>query len=157
LIEINLQTQILTLNRNGSLVFETHIASASKGTGELIGSEQTPRGWHIIRAKIGNQQPVNTVFVGRRPTGEIFSESLRQRYPERDWILTRIMWLSGLEPGFNRLGTVDTMRRYIYIHGCPDSDAMGIPGSHGCIKMRNLDVMQLFNLVDVGEKVLILE
>jgi len=157
LIHIDLNTQILMLKQSGNCVFESRIASARNGVGERSGSERTPRGWHIIRAKIGEGQIENTVFKGRRTTGEVFSEKLRLEFPERDWILTRIMWLSGLEPGFNRLGNVDTMRRYIYIHGCPDNDPMGEYSSHGCIKMRNSDVIQLFGLVDVGTKVLITE
>lgn len=156
-IHIDLKTQTLNLENNDISIFTTKIASAKKGVGETNGSEQTPRGWHIIRAKIGAGQPENRVFKGRRSTSELFSEPLREEHPGRDWILTRIMWLSGLEPGFNRLGNVDTMRRYIYIHGCPDSDPMGEPSSHGCIKMRNTDVIKLFDLVEVGTKVLITE
>jgi len=156
-IHVDLKTQTLNLKNNDISIFTTKIASAKKGVGEINGSEQTPRGWHIIRAKIGAGQPENMVFKGRRPTSELFSEPLREEHPGRDWILTRIMWLSGLEPGFNRLGNVDTMRRYIYIHGCPDSDPMGEPSSHGCIKMRNTDVVKLFDLVEVGTKVLITE
>ena len=157
LIQIDLKTQSLSLIRDGSVTFTAVISSAKNGPGEINGSEQTPRGWHQVRAKIGKDQPVGAVFIGRRPTGEVFSEELRDKNPARDWILTRIMWLSGLEPGFNRLGHVDTMRRYIYIHGCPDSDILGAPGSHGCIKMRNSDVIRLFDLVDVGEQILITE
>lgn len=122
-----------------------------------MGSFKTPRGRHRIRAKIGTGQPVNTVFVGRRPTGEIFTPELAARHPDRDWILTRILWLSGCEPGFNRLGEVDSMRRYIYIHGAPDTVPMGVPASHGCIRMRNVDVMDLFDRVPVGTPVEILE
>ena len=157
LIHIDLNTQKLMLKQAGNILFETNIASARKGVGETFGSEKTPRGWHIIRAKIGAGLTENTVFKGRRPTGEVFSEALRSQYPERDWILTRILWLSGLEPGFNRLGNVDTMRRYIYIHGCPDADQMAERSSHGCIKMRNIDVIDLFDRVTVGTKVLITE
>ena len=157
MIHIDLRTQNLALKQEGEIVFETKIASASNGAGELYGSEQTPRGWHIIRAKIGENQAENTVFKGRRATGELYTEVLRTEFPKIDWILTRILWLSGLEPGFNRLGNVDTMRRYIYIHGCPESDPMGEPSSHGCIKMCNSDVIQLFDLVKVGTKVLITE
>ncbi|GIX26518.1 MAG: L,D-transpeptidase [Burkholderiales bacterium] len=122
-----------------------------------MGSFKTPRGRHRIRAKIGAGQPVNTVFVGRRPTGEIFTPELAAQHPDRDWILTRILWLSGCEPGFNRLGEVDSMRRYIYIHGAPDTVPMGVPASHGCIRMRNVDVMDLFDRVPVGTPVEILE
>lgn len=106
---------------------------------------------------IGKGCPPDTVFVGRRPTGEIYSPSLREASPGRDWILTRILWLSGLEPGRNRLGNVDTMRRYIYIHGSPDDVAMGVPGSHGCVRMRNSDIIELFDMVEAGTRVLIEE
>ena len=129
------------------------ISSALKGSGQDSGSYCTPLGQHIIRAKIGAGQPENTVFVGRRPTGEIYSPELAEQFPGRDWILTRILWLSGCEVGFNRLGGVDTMRRYIYIHGRPDSVQMGQPGSIGCIRMRNADIVELFDRVAAGTPV----
>jgi L,D-transpeptidase YbiS len=156
-IEINIGSQMLTVFNEEQQLMTFAVATARKGVGEQNGSEQTPRGWHVIRAKIGAEQPVNTVFIARRPTGEIYSPALAAQAPERDWILTRILWLSGLEPGRNRLGTVDTMRRYIYIHGCPDEEPMGIPSSHGCIKMHNQDVIRLFDIVPVGTRVLIQE
>src|ERR1051326_6849473 len=115
--------------------------------GEENGGLQPPRGRHIVRAKIGAGQPLNAVFVRRRPTGEVWSPELHGKFPGRDWILTRILWLSGCEPGKNRLRDVDTMRRYIYIHGSPDSAQMGQPGSIGCIRMRNADIVELFDLV----------
>ncbi|HNC86229.1 MAG TPA: L,D-transpeptidase, partial [Agitococcus sp.] len=133
------------------------ISSALKGVGEIQGSEQTPRGQHIIRAKIGQNQPINSVFKARRPTGEIYNAQLAAQFPTRDWILTRIMWLSGCELGKNRGGRYDTMRRYIYIHGTPDTEPMGIPKSHGCIRMRNEDIIQLFDLVPVYTPVIIHE
>lgn len=123
------------------------ISTASNGVGERNGSFCTPRGRHIVRAKIGAGQPLGAVFVRRRPTGEVWSPELHAKYPGRDWMLTRILWLSGCEVGKNRLGDVDTMRRMIYIHGAPDSAEMGKPGSHGCIRMRNVDVVELFELV----------
>ena len=132
------------------------MSTSKNGPGERNGSFCTPRGRHIVRAKIGAGQPPNTVFVRRRPTGELWSPALHARYPGRDWILTRILWLSGCEPGFNRLGEVDTMRRYIYIHGSPDSAEMGIPGSIGCVRMRNADIVELFDLVPAGTPVEIL-
>ena len=125
--------------------------------GEEKGSGKTPRGLHLIRAKIGTHCPMNTVFVGRRPTGEIYTPKFREQYPNRDWILTRILWLSGLEIGKNRLGYVDTMQRYIYIHGTPDEIEMGVPGSKGCIRMRNFDVVELFDWVRVGDRAVIEE
>ena len=123
------------------------VSTSRNGAGEQQGSFCTPRGRHIVRAKIGAGQPFNAVFVRRRPTGEIWTPELGERFPGRDWIVTRILWLSGCEPGRNRLGDVDTMRRYIYIHGSPDNIEMGKPGSIGCIRMRNADVVELFDLV----------
>lgn len=145
------------LDGEGNILKTYQVSTARNGAGERNGSECTPRGVHRIRARIGAGHAVNTVFKGRRPTGELYSPALRRRYPDRDWILTRILWLSGAQPGFNRLGDVDTMRRYIYIHGAPDDDPMGVPGSHGCIKMRNGDVVELFSLVPVGTPVIIRE
>lgn len=123
------------------------VSTAKNGLGEQNGSFCTPRGRHIVRAKVGAGQPLRAVFVRRRPTGEVWTPELHARYPGRDWMLTRILWLSGCEPGRNRLGNVDTMRRMIYIHGAPDSAEMGKPGSHGCVRMRNEDVAELFDLV----------
>lgn len=129
------------------------VATAKNGVGQQADSECTPLGEHRIRAKIGDGQITNTVFVGRRPTGEIYSDELALEDPERDWILTRILWLCGNQPGYNRFGEVDTMRRYIYIHGAPDSHSMQVPDSHGCIKMRNADIIELFDRVSVGTPV----
>lgn len=156
-IEVSIADQRLRLYQDGNIVMDVLISTATKGAGEIRGSEQTPRGWHKIRAKIGAGAPMNTVFKGRRPTGEIYASELRAANPGRDWILTRILWLSGLEPGKNRLGNVDTMRRYIYIHGTPDEELIGIPASHGCIRMRNSDLIELFEKVPVGMPVLISE
>jgi L,D-transpeptidase YbiS len=133
------------------------VSSSGKGVGEIRGSFRTPRGRHIIRAKIGAGQPLNTVFAGRRPTGEVYTPELGAQFPDRDWMLTRILWLSGREVGFNRLGECDTMRRYIYIHGTPDSVPLGIPDSHGCIRMHNADLVELFDLVPAGTAVDIIE
>ena len=157
LITVSIAEQRLLLQQNGEIIMDTAISTAKNGPGELSGSECTPRGQHTIRARIGEGCEPNTVFIGRRPTGELFSEALRGQHPTRDWILTRILWLCGLEPGHNRGGDVDTMRRYVYIHGCPDSDQMGTPGSHGCVKMRNHNIIELFDRVKVGTHVLITE
>ena len=154
LIEVHVPSQTLRLmDDDGHVLMETRVATGRKGVGEVNGSEQTPRGWHRIRAKIGAGLPENTVFVARRPTGELYTPAMRTSYPNRDWILTRILWLSGIEPGRNRLGQVDTMRRFIYIHGCPDDDPMGIPSSHGCVKMRNHELIELFDRVPAGTRV----
>ncbi len=146
-VEINAASQELLL-RDGNRILKRYTVSTSKnGLGEKNGSFCTPRGSHIVRAKIGAGQPDNSVFVRRRPSGEIWTPQLHAKYPGRDWILTRILWLSGCEPGRNRLGEVDTMRRYIYIHGSPDVAEMGKPGSIGCIRMRNRDIVELFEQV----------
>jgi lipoprotein-anchoring transpeptidase ErfK/SrfK len=147
-IEISIAEQSLRLLADGGKELRRYLVSTSRnGPGEGQGSFCTPRGAHIVRAKIGAGQPFNTVFVRRRPTGEIWTPELGGRFPGRDWILTRILWLSGCEPGRNRLGNVDTMRRYIYIHGSPDNVEMGTPGSIGCVRMRNADILELFDLV----------
>jgi lipoprotein-anchoring transpeptidase ErfK/SrfK len=157
-IEISIQHQTLTLFDNfGGVKVKYRVSTAANGVGCLKDSGCTPLGEHIIRAKIGAGVAPNTVFVGRRPTGEICTPELMEQYPNRDWILTRILWLSGKEIGKNRLGNVDTMQRYIYIHGTPTSTDMSKIGSHGCVRMWNEDVVELFELVEVGTQVLILE
>ena len=146
-IVIDASKQELALLDGERVLKRYPVSTAKNGLGEKNGSFRTPRGRHLIRAKIGAGQPENTVFVRRRPTGEIWSPELHAKYPGRDWMLTRLLWLSGCEPGKNRLGDVDTMRRYIYIHGSPDTAEMGKPGSIGCIRMRNRDIIELFDLV----------
>jgi hypothetical protein len=149
IVRVSLAAQTLTLTGAGEV--KTYAVSTSKhGAGEVHGSFKTPRGRHVVRAKIGAGAPLNAVFRGRRPTGELYTPALARAYPNRDWILTRILWLSGREIGRNRLGPVDTMRRYIYIHGTPDSEPLGVPGSIGCIRMANADIVELFDLVPAG-------
>jgi L,D-transpeptidase YbiS len=152
-ITITLAAQRLDLLRDGTPWKSYSVSTSKHGAGELRGSLQTPRGRHVIRAKIGAGAPANAVFRGRRLTGEIYTPELKAQFPARDWILTRILWLSGTEVGRNRLGNVDTMRRYIYIHGMPDSEPLGVPGSIGCIRMRNGDLVELFDLVPAGTAV----
>jgi len=156
-LEVDVASQTLSLFDKKVLVKKYPVSTAKKGVGEVLGSEQTPRGWHIIRAKIGANVPKNTVFVGRRPTGEVYSPDLAAQFSNRDWILTRILWLSGMEVGKNRLGEVDTMSRYIYIHGSPDEIPMGTPGSRGCIRMHNQHVIELFDIVSFHTRLLIKE
>ena len=155
LIKVSIDEQRLQLLEADKVIMDVAIATATNGPGEIMHSECTPRGLHKIRAKIGAGAAENTVFTGRRPTGEIYTPALGAEHPGRDWMLTRILWLSGLEPGKNRFGERDSMRRYIYIHGCPDSDEMGVPSSHGCIKMKNTEVIRLFDSVPPGTRVLI--
>lgn len=146
-LEVSIAKQQLCVYEDDKCIKCYAISTAKNGAGEQNGSGCTPRGQHYIRAKIGSGQPTNTVFVGRRPTGEIYDEKLGEQFPGRDWILSRILWLCGKEPGKNRMGEVDSMRRYIYIHGTPDSEPMGTPLSHGCIRMRNNDIIELFDSI----------
>lgn len=152
---VSLPEQRMYFVDNGIISKVYPVSTARKGPGEILGSSCTPRGWHVIRAKIGAGLPAGAVLVGRRPTGEIYEAELALRYPERDWILSRILWLSGLEIGINRLGKVDTFRRFIYIHGSPDHLIDGKPESCGCIRMRNADIIELFDKVIAGTRVYI--
>lgn len=154
-LHVDVASQRLALRRGEGEIAAYPVSTGRNGVGELNGSGATPRGWHVVRARIGDGAPSGTVFVGRRPTGEIYSPALADAHPGRDWILTRILWLSGLEPGFNRLGDRDTMRRYIYIHGGPEDRPVGQPGSRGCIRMRNPDVIALFDRVPAGTPLLV--
>lgn len=154
-LDICIANQQMTVLENGRVIRHFPVSTAKNGPGQLKGSECTPTGWHSIRAKIGAGVPINSVFIGRRPTGEIYTPQLAVEYPQRDWILSRILWLGGLEPGYNRYGDVDSSWRYIYIHGCPDELMRSEPESHGCIRMANADVIELFDLVEAGCKVMI--
>jgi predicted GNAT family N-acyltransferase len=157
-IRISLPQQTLELHDGrGALLRRYPVSTAKNGAGEQNGSFRTPRGRHIVRAKVGAGETANTVFARRRPTGETWTPQLAEQFPGRDWILTRILWLSGKEPGRNRLGEVDTMRRYIYLHGSPDTVAMGTPGSIGCVRMRNQDIVELFDLIPAYTPVDIVE
>lgn len=154
-LDVSIANQQLAVLENKQVIKTYPISTAKNGPGQLKGSECTPTGWHQIRAKIGAGVPINSVFVGRRETGEIYTPQLAARQPTRDWILSRILWLSGLEPGHNRYGNVDSFWRYIYIHACPDELMCGVPASHGCIRMTNLDLIELFDAVQPGCKVFI--
>lgn len=149
-ILVDIASQTLTLLAGDRVLASYPVSTGRNGVGEQHGSGCTPRGVHRVRIRIGAGCPEGTVFRGRRPTGEIYGPELAAAYPDRDWILTRILWLTGCEPGRNRGGCVDTLRRYIYIHGCPDGESLGEPRSHGCIRMRNRDLLELFDAVQAG-------
>jgi lipoprotein-anchoring transpeptidase ErfK/SrfK len=149
-LRVSLPDQTLEVIDDAGRVTRAYpVSTAANGAGEESGSFCTPRGRHIVRAKIGAGLPLDSVFVARRPTGEIYTSALGEAQPARDWILTRILWLSGAEPGYNRLGSCDTMRRYIYIHGTPDECFAQAPRSHGCIRMRGEDLVALFDQVPI--------
>ncbi|WP_341649502.1 L,D-transpeptidase [Thauera humireducens] len=155
---IDLGRQSLELfGDDGACIRRYAVSTALNGPGEESGSQRTPRGRHRIRARIGAGAPSGAVFRGRRPTGEYWTPEFAAAHPGRDWILSRILWLCGEEPGRNRLGRVDSMRRYIYIHGTGDDQPMGVPLSHGCVRMRNREIIELFDLVPAGTKVEIRE
>lgn len=157
-LRVSVADQTITLlNGDDEIQSVWPVSTAVRGLGETNNSLQTPRGWHQIRACIGAGVPENGVFQGRRFHGEIYGPELAQHHPDRDWILTRILWLSGLEPGFNRLGDCDTQRRFIYIHGTPESNSLGVPLSHGCVRMHNPALLELFNQVRPGTRVCICE
>ncbi len=132
----------------GGGAFELHrkfVCSTSKfGIGQVEGSNQTPLGLHRIAQKIGEGQPAGTVFKGRKPVGH-----MREGFPSSS-ITTRILWLEGLEEGFNRGGNVDSFRRYIYIHGTGDQASLGQPASHGCIHLADGDLLEVFEQLPVG-------
>lgn len=152
-VHVSLAQQQLDLWDGSTLLRSYPVSTALNGVGELNGSGCTPRGLHRVRAKVGAGCDAGTVFVGRRPTGERYTPELAAQHPGRDWILCRILWLTGCEPGVNRGGAVDTLRRYIYLHGCPDGTPLGVPASHGCVRMANADVVDLFERVVVGTPV----
>jgi len=154
-LRVSIPEQRLDIVENGNVLKSYPVSTAKNGPGELQGSGCTPRGWHSIRAKIGRDAPSGAVFAGRRWTGEIYGDELQAQHPDRDWILTRILWLGGLERGFNRYGGVDTAWRYIYIHGSPDHGVTGEPQSHGCVRMKSPDLLDLFGRVEAGTRVLI--
>lgn len=155
-LSINIANQALVVcSADGAVLASYAVSTALNGPGERDSSGCTPRGEHYIRARIGAGQPLNAVFRGRRPTGEIYSPYLAAEYPDRDCILTRILWLCGRQWGHNRGPGVDSFRRFIYIHGTPDTEPMGVARSHGCIRMRNSDIAELFDRVPAGMRVLI--
>ncbi len=155
-LEIDLLRQRMRFYVGQSLASEYWVSTARNGPGEVLNSECTPRGRHAIAEKIGAGAPANSVFVARQATGEIYSrEFAATQPPGRDWILTRILWLAGLQPGFNQGGDVDSGARYIYLHGTPDATPLGAPGSRGCVRMRNADIIELFERIEVGDEVLL--
>jgi hypothetical protein len=156
-LRVRLSEQVLELLEGDRVVRTFAVSTSARGAGERAGSEQTPRGRHEIREVIGAGEPPGAVFVGRRPTGEVCSPDLVRAHPGRDWILSRILWLGGLEEGRNRGGEVDSFARFVYVHGTADEASLGSPRSHGCIRMSNADVIELLEQVAPGTLVEIIE
>ncbi|MDF1683358.1 MAG: L,D-transpeptidase [Legionellaceae bacterium] len=154
-IAINSEHQQMLCYENDLLSYTYPISTGKNGLGEQQDSECTPRGLHQIHSIVGTRHAINSVFVARVWTGELYTPELAQNFPERDWILTRILRLQGLESGRNQGGDVDTFERYIYIHGTPDITVLGVPGSRGCVRMNNQDIVALADWVNVGTHVFI--
>jgi len=152
---VRVASQELCLYESDACIACWPVSSASNGVGCTEDSYQTPLGMHRIAEKIGSQSPPGTVFRGRELTGEIAQISLDPDDDCDDLITSRILWLEGLEPGINRGENVDSYRRYIYIHGTPEEGRIGQPASRGCIRMRNHDIITLFELVEPGTLVYI--
>ncbi len=142
MIEVNLKRQTLMLWKNRYLLKSYTVSTAKNGAGEVFNSYQTPRGKHEIIAKIGAGFPIGSVFSAREWTGEIYHKASNTEIRNDDFILSRILWLSGLEE-HNK----NTKKRHIYIHGTPDDNPVGVPVSRGCIRMRNEEIIELFDLV----------
>ena len=149
-IIVSVKDQVLYHRRKTGVVYAYPVSTATNGTGNNEGSFQTPLGRHRIAEKIGDHLPLFTAFSAREPFCIYDPET---DDPKRDWILTRILWLEGCEAGKNRRGKVDTHARYIYIHGTHEEDKIGTPASHGCIRMCNEDMLELFENSHVGESV----
>ena len=161
MIEISLASQQLSLleamPEGPKLLRQYPVSTALNGAGEAEGSYCTPRGRHRIAQKIGACAPLFAVFKARLPTGEIWTPELEAKAPGCDWILSRILWLEGMEAGKNQGDKVDSHARYIYIHGTNEEHKIGTPVSHGCIRMKNADVVALYDLVEMGTEVNIRE
>lgn len=151
---VRIATATLQFFRRGELVRAYPISTSKRPPSNVKGSLGTPRGLHEIAERIGAGQPPGMVFKARVPTGRHFSE-LPDATAETNLITTRILWLRGLEPGVNRSGDVDTYDRYVYIHGTNHETRIGEPLSAGCVLMRNLDIIELYDQLRAGDHVLI--
>ncbi len=156
------QQRLLCFDHNGKALCDYPVSTSSLGAGNQNGSFKTPLGEHSIAQKIGAGCAINEVFVGRKALGELnVLRAANEALPE-DLITSRILWLQGEEPGLNKginnKGEgVDSYLRYIYIHGTAHENKIGQPASHGCVRMRNKDVIELFDLVNEGCKVILQE
>ncbi len=150
---VDVSEQKLYLYRGGKVLKAYPVSTSKYGIGNLEGSEKTPLGWHQVAKKIGDGAPLNTIFKNRVNTGRVFTGYANAH--REDFITSRILWLEGLEPGINKGKRIDSFKRYIYIHGTADEDLIGQPASHGCVRMRNTDVVEIFDLLQVRSRVLI--
>lgn len=155
ILVVSLAEQCMYVIKGDSVFKEYHISGAALGAGNKSGSNQTPLGLHRIKERYGDEVPVGGILKSRQYTGEVATIYTDSVDVEEDYVTTRIMWLEGLEAGINRGGNVDSYNRYIYIHGTPEEGLIGQPASHGCIRMYNKEVIELFEASAVGDLVLI--
>lgn len=155
-IFVSIKRQKLFYIKNGNVEKVFLISTAKKGIGQEIHSHQTPEGLHVIKHMIGQNLPKNAIFKERVFNGEIAEIYTDKTDINEDFVTSRIMWLEGQEEGINKGGNVDSYKRYIYIHGTPEEGLIGKPASHGCVRMKNKEVIELFDLVQVNTPVLIL-
>ena len=154
-IEVDISEQRLYLIENSLIKASYPISTSKYGEGSTENSFKTPLGKHSIKEMIGEEAEINTIFTSRINTKRSATIIDQFEDTDNDYVTSRIMWLDGEEDGFNKGGNVDSFRRYIYIHGTHEEGLIGTKASHGCIRMFNYDVIELFNLVNIGTKVLI--
>ena len=152
-IIVDISEQRLYLYNNDNLVQSFPVSTSKYGEGQIENSFKTPLGLHEIKEKIGAKAPINTIFTARENTNKIAEIQINPNDTEYDFVTSRILWLDGLENGINRGVGVDSYSRYIYIHGTHEEGLIGQKASHGCIRMFNNDVIELFDMVSEGTKV----
>jgi lipoprotein-anchoring transpeptidase ErfK/SrfK len=155
LLWVDIAGQRLYVVDNGRITQSYAVSTALKGPGCDQDSYQTPTGLHRISDKIGDDAATGTVFEGREPTGELAEVEQTDHDTGKDQITSRILWLSGMQPGINQGEGVDTYQRYIYIHGTNEEGRIGQAVSHGCIRMKNADVIALFQQVETDTPVIV--
>ena len=154
-IEVDISEQRLYLIENSLIKASYPISTSKYGEGSIENSFKTPLGKHSIKEMIGEEAEINTIFTSRINTKRSATIIDQFEDTDNDYVTSRIMWLDGEEDGLNKGGNVDSFRRYIYIHGTHEEGLIGTKASHGCIRMFNYDVIELFKLVNIGTKVLI--
>ena len=152
-IIVDISEQRLYLYNNDNLVQSFPVSTSKYGEGQIENSFKTPLGLHEIKEKIGDKAPINTIFTARENTNKRAEIQIKPNDTEDDFVTSRILWLDGLENGINRGVGVDSYGRYIYIHGTHEEGLIGQKASHGCIRMFNNDVIELFDMVSEGTKV----
>ena len=152
LVWVDIDTQMLRVIQGDTILYQARCASSAKGIGSTKNSMKTPLGWHSIQQKLGGDAPWGQVFRSRVATPEIW---LPGKDTTEDLVLSRVILLTGEEPGLNKGGQVDSLSRHIYIHGTNDEARIGIPSSHGCIRLTNDDVIDVYDMLEPGMMVLL--